>query len=225
MFSEVMNVKGFKQSLCRALAQLAERRPVFHSEADFQYELAHQLHTVESSLEIRLERPIRSEGARTFNVDMMIRQSGCWYVIELKYLTAALTHTYLGEEFLLRSHSARDLGRYDLLKDISRIETIVDRGQATAGFSITVTNDKALWTAAQRSDLIDMEFHLHEGRVLEGQLAWSEHAGLGTREHRQAPVFLRNQYQVNWSEYSQVPTERNGMFRFLMFDIAAGSAR
>ncbi|MFD2840238.1 hypothetical protein ACFSYH_06605 [Populibacterium corticicola] len=221
MFSET----AVKQALRRALTHLAERRPVFHSEADFQYELAHQLPVIDSSLEIRLERPVRIEGAATFNVDMMIHQSGCWYVIELKYLTAALTHTYLGEEFILRSHDARDLGRYDILKDVSRIETIVDRGLATAGFSITVTNDKALWTAAQRNDLIDLEFHLHEGRVVEGELAWGERAGLGTRERRQAPVFLRDRYQVSWGEYSHIPAERNGIFKFLMFDIGPSGVR
>ena len=48
-----------------AIMRLAARRPVFHSEADFQFALAWQIHTDHPAAHIRLEtRPLPEENLR-----------------------------------------------------------------------------------------------------------------------------------------------------------------
>jgi len=43
------------------LASLSVRRPIFHSEADLQHELAHELRVHDPSLALRLEYPIGAD--------------------------------------------------------------------------------------------------------------------------------------------------------------------
>ena len=75
-----------------ALSDLAARRPVFHSEPDFQHGLAWQIQLNYPPAEIRLEtRPRRS-----VHLDMLIRLGGTRTAVELKYLVAAL-HITMGE--------------------------------------------------------------------------------------------------------------------------------
>ena len=47
-----------RDDLAAALTALAERRPVFHSEADFQHELAWLVRERYSDVGVRLERPV-----------------------------------------------------------------------------------------------------------------------------------------------------------------------
>lgn len=43
------------------LNQLALKRPIFHSEADFQHTLAWEVHLSHPAAEVRLERPVKLE--------------------------------------------------------------------------------------------------------------------------------------------------------------------
>ena len=56
------------------LTDLAARRPVFHSEADLQHELAWHLRDVHPDLQVRLEYPL----ARPSNaaIDILVRNGG-----------------------------------------------------------------------------------------------------------------------------------------------------
>ena len=41
------------------MRELAQRRPIFHSEADFQHALAWEIHALHTDCQIRLERPVK----------------------------------------------------------------------------------------------------------------------------------------------------------------------
>jgi len=56
------------------LAKLALRRPVFHSEADFQHAIAWELQLADPKAHIRLEKQVAAEGSRV-HLDLLV-QSG-----------------------------------------------------------------------------------------------------------------------------------------------------
>ena len=64
------------------MRELAQRRPVFHSEADFQFALSRQIEVEERDYEVRLERPFRS-GRRSRRVDIWLPHEEI--AVELKY--------------------------------------------------------------------------------------------------------------------------------------------
>ena len=197
-----------------ALSDLAARRPVFHSERDFQHALAWQIQLNYPLAEIRLEtRPRRS-----VHLDMLIRLDGTRTVVELKYLVAALHATIGAESFDLPHQSANDIRRHEIIKDITRIEAALADGHADNGCVVVLTNDRSYWQPATRADTIDAAFRLHEGRILEGTVAWGIRAGPGTTTGRDAPLLLADRYTCHWRNYSQVTLTngRSTQFRYLL---------
>ena len=134
-----------RDDLAAALTALAERRPVFHSEADFQHELAWLVRERYSDVGVRLERPVPLKGERG-EVDIWLRERDGPTAVELKYWTRRLELTERGEIFALRDQSANDQRRYDIWKDVARIERLVDQQQAVSGYVIALTNDHLYWS-------------------------------------------------------------------------------
>lgn len=205
-----------------ALSALSARRPVFHSERDFQHALAWQIQLSYPQAEIRLEtRPRRS-----VHLDMLIRLRGRRTAIELKYLVAAL-HAVIGEEsFDLPHQSANDISRHDVIKDITRIEAALADGHADDGYVVVLSNDRSYWQPATRAETIDAAFRLDEERVLEGTLAWAARAGKGTTARRDIPLLLASRYTCHWRDYSEVSLAngRMALFRYLLISHVPGQA-
>lgn len=218
--TEVISVLTFAELIREALRVLALRRPVFHSEADLQHELATQIARLDPGMDIRLERPIRLPGIRPINLDMMLRRDGEQYAVELKYITAKLEATIVDEEFSLKSQAAQDLRRYDILKDIVRIEQLVHAGIVVGGMSVAITNDRSLWKESSRAATVDEAFRLHSGRIVAGSLTWGGHAAAGTIRGREAALEIAGTYTLEWTDYSQVEAARNRIFKTLIAEVA-----
>lgn len=215
----MIKVLTFAELIREALGVLAARRPVFHSEADLQHELAIQIARIDPDVSLRLERPVRLPDAKPINLDVMLRRGDQQYALELKYVTARLAVEVGGEEFLLKSQSAQDLRRYDILKDIVRIEQLIAAGAVSGGMSITITNDRSLWQTASRVATVDEAFRLHHGRVVTGSLGWAAHAAPGTIRGRENALEIAGTYSLEWVEYSQIDVPRNGNFRMLIAEV------
>ncbi|MEZ5162551.1 MAG: hypothetical protein R2688_02155 [Fimbriimonadaceae bacterium] len=71
----------------------------------------------------------------------------------------------------------------------------------------------SLWIARKESKAIDIEFEIHHGRILTGELKWSDRAGNGTTKGREKPIHLNGEYEVNWKLYADFPREKFGFFR------------
>ena len=69
------------------LASLAAKRPVFHSEADFQHALAWEIHLAFPDAVVRLERPYRTGEGPRIHLDLWVKGSDRTAVLELKYKT------------------------------------------------------------------------------------------------------------------------------------------
>lgn len=195
---------------------LAERRPIFRVERDFQNSLSEYI--VESTLEseFSLEFPsFRNENKR---LDIWLPKAQT--LIELKYKTQKLHIRNNGKFFDLKNQSADDLARYDFLKDIQRLERAVEEGTAKYGFAIILTNDSLYWRPSQTGRRTGFdEFRIHEGKRVTGRMVWGPTAGPGTRKGREEPIHLKGSYTLNWRDYSRLGAERNARFRYLAVSV------
>ncbi len=200
----------------RFMADLSALRPVFHSEADLQHAFAWGVHEAAPDCKIRLEFPFPSRERRRY-LDIWLPDEGI--AIELKYPTRNLKLRQRGESYSLRDQSAQDLGRYDFLKDIQRLELLCEKwGACRAGLAVLLTNEPLYWKPPLSKTTVDAALRLHEGRTVTGEMAWASHAGPGTMEGREPPVHLRGSYDLRWQDYSSHP-EKYGKFRYLAVSV------
>ena len=64
------------------LASLAKRRPIFHSEADFQHALAWEIQKQCPSANVRLEKRVSVDKTR-LHLDLIVQSSSDEFVLEL----------------------------------------------------------------------------------------------------------------------------------------------
>ena len=201
-----------------SLRDLSRRRPVFHSEADFQLALAWHIHETKVNSQVRLEfKPFQSEN---MYLDIWLQTSEA--AIELKYPTQELKVEREGEVFALRNQSAQDTRRYDFITDIRRLERVVyDSALAKVGFAVLLTNDPSYWEPPQQGweDTTDAAFRIHEGSVIKGEMDWSGGTSEGTKKGKEKPIRLGGYYDVNWQDYSTLKEEKYGKFRYLAVQV------
>jgi len=196
---------------------LAQKRPIFHSEADFQQAFAWEIQVRYPTAIVRLEtRPLSGEA---IYLDVFAVVDEVRVAVELKYLVRSLDLTILGERFQLRDQGAHDVRRYDVVKDISRIESLIERDIADVGFVITLSNDPAYWKTGTKEGPSDRDFRLHEGNLLSGKRSWSPNAGAGTTRGRPSPITLDYEHVVRWHNYSFLGDGSGKTLRYAAMDI------
>jgi len=204
------------------LSTLALKRPLFHSEADFKHALAWEIQTHYPDAKIRLEyRPATIDGK--MYVDVWVELHSQITAIELKYKTRPLDAGHGGEAFRLLGQGAQDQARYDFLLDVHRLERVVAAYPRSVGAAIFLTNDRGYWVAPRALQSVDAAFRLHEGRSLEGELAWGAAAAAGTKSGRDGSITLAAKYGVAWAEYSTLESNDNGLFRYLLVSIPSAA--
>ena len=204
-------------TLSAAIDRLRAVRPVFHSEADFQFALAWQCKMQNPSSQLRLELPVAAAG-KNYKLDLLLLENGRRIGIELKYLKAGIELEWQGEWFRLKNQGAQDIGRYDILKDVVRLEAMVGAGAIDEGYAITLTNDRKYWQERTSGQRVDESFGIHHGRLLNGELRWADHAG-GTMKGREAPLCFGCAYSLEWKDYAELPGYLAGKFRMLCISI------
>ncbi|BCW95794.1 MAG: hypothetical protein WHS44_07430 [Fimbriimonadales bacterium] len=222
------------------LESLSRERPVFHSEADFQFALALAMHQHHPQLTIRMEKTeiINNQNAR---VDIFAYAKGQVALMELKYWARALrVQVQLADDefetYSLSNRGAQLLGRYDFFRDLMRLETLVQKyarkNIEAVGYTVVLTNDSAYWKPPGEEDVFYYDFRLTEGRTLwSGEtLHWGEGASQGTIQGREQPITLRHTYTLRWERYSNCLTHllvkpyedervRHGEFRYLLLRV------
>ena len=191
------------------MKSLSERRPIFHSEADFQHELAWEIRKANPDTQIRLEHPLGFEEQKAAHLDIWLPNEKT--AIELEYCTGKFTCIWNGEYFDLKYQGAQDTRRYDYLKDIQRLE----RFKCNRGFVVLLTNDPLYWNSPPRSGTIDAAFRIHELQEIAGVVKWRGNPAKGTISSRETPIALNGAYTMHWQDYSALSTERYGHFRYL----------
>lgn len=201
--------------LIKIIENLSSTRPIFHSEADFQHALAWKIHEQVQDCAIRLEyKPPHL--IRRYYVDIWCFREGLVTAIELKYKTRRLHVSVRGEIFDLLYQSAQDIGRYDFLKDIQRLEEVGLNESNYEGYGIFLTNDSAYWGFPRDDQTVDAEFRIQEGRTLSGKLNWKLSASEGTMRGRKEAIHIKNVYSCKWRDYSEPSAGTYGQFRYLL---------
>lgn len=240
------------KSLEGCLRSLAGKRPVFHSEADFQFALTQEIEETWRKIGkrkerrgscIRLEYPFRTtfDDERDKYVDIVIilddssLDGSRMIPIELKYKTAELSCDVSAgskneEEFNLRNHSAHDLAMYDCLKDIERIEKLLndDNVDAKEGYTIWLTNDmyypngpkdyfetKEKERPKTNADAFRIHSNTENPCEIKGDLSWRwwkdkdkekkqelEKKYGGIAVEGRGPLNLSGAYTITWNDYA-----------------------
>lgn len=198
------------------MASLARRRPVFCSEADFQHELAYEIRMSDPGLSVRLEWPLTAPARGAIDL-IVIGETR--FALELKYLSKSFFTTLDGEPITLRQHGAQDQRRYDVCKDVTRMEAYSEATNCGAGV-LVLTNDPTYWQERARADTIDAAFNLSHLRELTGALAWGEQAKPGTTNSREASLEIKGRYALTWQDYHRIDDSRAGLFRYLWIPVA-----
>jgi len=204
------------------LGSLAIDRPVFHSEADFQHAFAWLLHQRHPELAVRLEVPVHV-GESCLHLDVMAFSETLRVAIEIKYKTRAALCVAGTEVFGLTSQAAQDLGRYDFVKDVERLERVAAARPGTIGYAVLLTNDQSYWKAG-RPGSVDEDFRLYDGRRISGTLSWRAGAASGTIRGREAPLVLCGSYEATWRDYSEIGPKERDRFRYLAIALPRSAA-
>lgn len=186
-------------------------KKIFQSEAQFQFELAwkfQELYDCKAKLEdltiVIEERDsnISKKGKlkrQKIYTDIVLEKDDYRIAIELKYKTAELD--FESDNILLFDHSAVDLGRYDYLWDVNRIELLVyydkkykseqliegkrrscelvyrnfDRAY-DKGFAILLTNEQKYWEEFWEDESVIPDYTI-DNRFKIGEIDSSTHIG------------------------------------------------
>lgn len=197
---------------------LSTKRALFHSEADFQHSFAWEIHHCFPNSKIRLELPWGSQDKQN-HLDIFAVVEDENIAIELKYKTRGLKVRVNNENYALKDQSAQDIGRYDYLKDIMRLEELSSQNNNWIGIGILLTNDSSYWKVPITNNTVDADFRLHQNRMIQGDLTWSKRASPGTVASRESSIILRNSYLANWIDYSRPSLSTYGQFRYLVFQV------
>ncbi len=161
------------------IERLKKKRPIFHSEADFQYSLAWEIQLVHPTINIRLEKPfpLENDNIRNSYIDIFITDDNKKYAIELKYKTCGLVVDVADEDFHLRSHGAHRDNRVHFANDVHRLKRMKESKQTDYAYALMLTNECLYW---QTPILTDLEQDIH----------WCEYSKLNDNKRGQFRYLL-----------------------------------
>ncbi|MCL5006889.1 MAG: hypothetical protein M1153_01980 [Patescibacteria group bacterium] len=167
----------------------------------------------------------KSTSSKKEVVDIWMEYNRKVYAIELKYKTSGATLIDNGERFKLLDQSARDLGKYDFIKDIVRLEGWKKSGgdsHIDYGYAIFLTNDAGYWKSSSRP-AADASFRIYEDKELKGKLGWSNKSSGskvsdGTIKGRENDLQLSGSYTIHWNNYSDL-NNKKASFKYILVRI------
>jgi len=202
----------------QTLKELSQKRPIFHSEADFQHALAWEIHQKFNKIDIRLEKRFMVNELGEIYVDILLKIDDAAIAIETKYTTKKLEIKLNGEEFVLKNHSALDVRRYDFLLDMYRLEKLKSAGKVVIGYAVFLTNDPGYWKEPKRKNTNDENFRIHQGRKIKANetLQWAPNTSKGTKKGRERLLRFEKEYSFEWELYSK---DTHYEFKYLLVEV------
>lgn len=204
-----------KLDIDEIMYQLSKWRPIFHSEADFQFSLAWMIKEQYPNCDIRLE--FVPEFNPNLHLDILVILDGKWIPIELKYTTKKCIKIINNEVYVLKEQGAKDQGCYNYLKDIMRIEEFRDKSNNfIEGYTIKITSEISYLKPPTKVNCTYAKFSIEDGSIKTGCMNWAANTGKGTMRGMEAPIVLTGIYPINWKEYSKVDDTNSGTFMYLV---------
>lgn len=214
-----LNLENFKSILYK----LSKNRPIFHSEADFQHELAFIMHKhgFTPRLEIPYSNlPLDKNNSIKIELDILLNKK---IGVELKYKTQIFKCNFGEELFKLKNHGARNLGQFDFLDDIRRLEILKKNGIIEIGFAVLLTNDNLYWESTKRKNF-SKDFSIEDGKkfIQNQNYNWIDNPKVSSfgkkRTSPFVPITFNRNFNITWYNYS-VFSSKYGLFKFTMVEI------
>lgn len=155
---------------------------------------------------------------------IVIDKSGNYIPIELKYKTKAT----LIDDVSLLNHGAQDLGRFDVLFDLYRIELLKYRNEEyiystklinfVNGYAVLLTNDSAYYSVSKNNNnSLYKDFCLtEEDRIIKNEiLSWNKKGNKSCVDNTSRDIHLKfNQsYNFKWKKYKEYN------FKYLVIEV------
>ena len=212
------------EDMHEVMKDLAVRRPIFHSEADFQHALAWAIHEKHKKCKIRLE--YKFAFAADEYTDMVVKDEKNMPIVamELKYKTKKTMPSdisYDNETFKLTNQAAHNHGRYDFWKDVRRMEiAAIEKKMVREGYAIFLTNDSKYWEETATGNT-SYEFRIDDTRKVSRceELKWHSHGmqpKASMKGKRTESIKLQGKFALQWKEYKEV---EGVMFKYLLLKI------
>ncbi len=215
-----VNKKEIIDIIKEAILELASRNKIFHSEADFQFQLGWTIKEIDRTLEIRMERPYKI-GDEDINIDIIIECNNSTYAIELKYPTSLLEYSISNEIYLLKQQDAYNQRRYDFYKDIQRLESLKANKKIKNGYALLLTNSS---TFLKKPKGFHKQFDFSENHSIHPlSYSFEEGTSQGTTKGRTDAIQIINTYLCKWNKYLKLPEiykkQKNLEFQYLLIEI------
>lgn len=195
------------------LKSLSKERPIFSSEADFQFALAWQIEKYlkrnkVKDYRVRLEYcPSISFKKTLMHIDIIVFIKEGYIPIELKYKTKEGEYTSGIDKYKLKTQGARNISCHAYIKDISRIEHLRDNYKVfkfIEGYTIFLTNDEVYLKKPNKDcEYRELSLHNEENHVLKNY-KYLRFDSNGRCAKRYKPIKLKDNYEINWNVYSKV---------------------
>ena len=250
---ELKNLSDFnKDTLTDIIRNLSEAKRIFNSEAQFQFELGWKIYE-EFDCEVKFEelsRIIPKDGktrSKKDYTDLILEKGNLRIAIELKDKTA--TYEDEGNNILLKNHGAVDLGRYDYMWDIHRVQVLTGREKegevrmpCNKGYAVILTKEKSYWEGKDPTG-IDREFLIGENiKITRNEHQWwslneNGNAKRATKDDlssypttvnkntsRTRPIEITEDHKCEWIDYCSLKKmvrkkEIEVPFKFMVVDV------
>lgn len=186
------------------MTELAKKRPVFYSEADFQHALAWEIREKYQNINIRLEQRLFISNEKFVYIDLILidKSQGKKIFVELKYKTKnskikLKTDGYDDEIFELKNHTAHTDNKKLFYHDIDRLEYLVRSNQNSEAYAIFLTNSHLYY-----KDGLTNCLHTHKKDVI-------------------VPKSISSNQNLAWLDYSAIKDEYGveNLFKFLVVKV------
>lgn len=200
----------------RVMNSLKGVRPAFYSEADFQFALAWHIKELYPKAELRLEYICKE--LDNMHIDVLVIINKQMIPIELKYKTKGATVVSNEETYVLKNQGASNLGRYDFVRDINRIEQCQDKlSSFSKGYAIMITNDSIYYNKPTNNRVtMSDKFRIHEGKKLPLIAKWTSKYTANNVKGKKKSFRLKRNYIINWEYYSIIESNE---FKYTIVEI------
>lgn len=193
---------------------------LFLCERQFQFDLAQEISKTFNNYAVHLEFPSEKNCCdRLLFYYIVIEEKNQYFVIELKYKTKNADIIYKNNKYSLKNQSAQDLGRFDFLKDISRIEQwnqFNPNRTFAGGVAMILTNDSSYWEKTGENCNYEAFALKDETTIVAGKKEWSSENLNYVGKARKNGLNLLHDYTVKWVNYHK---DENNEFRYLLEEI------
>lgn len=196
-----------------AIKILKNKRQLFHSEDDLKLALSLVIKEQNPEYEIRLEKPASITIPDIWNnkhitrapIDIVVRDNnGAIIPIELKYKTNRCVLEADDEIYNLTQHGAIDEGRFNIRKDIFRIECFVNENQmSSSGYVFILTNDSKYYLEkAALNNTLDKNFSCHDNAIINKNYEGWNYSNINRDKYdfkNNCWVFKNNHNKKHWT--------------------------